>query len=379
MHGTGAMTTTITAEDVNELRSVLRDFLETLGDIRRVREVMETDTGLDDLLWRRMADELGLPGLGVPEEFGGAGYSGAVQLAVFEELGRSLACVPYLSTVGLAIPALLASGNRAVQHELLPPFAAGTMTATVAFVEPDGDWSVPDCRTVVRPLNGDSVTLSGRKSFVLDGCTADVILVFACGPGGLAVYAVDATATGVSRTPMRTLDPTRRMATLDFHDTPARAVADTYSGRAVLERTLDFANACVAAEQLGGAQRCLEMSVDYAGMRQQFGRPIGSFQAVKHRCADMLLAVESARSAVHHLSEVIAGEPNQMPIAATLAKAYCSDAYMYVAAENLHIHGGMGFTWEHDAHLYFRRAQSSAALHGDSTSQRRELADRLGF
>ena len=176
---------------------------------------------------------------------------------------------------------------------------------------------------------------------------------------------------------MRTLDLTRRMAALDFHDTPARAVAD--NGRAVLETLLDFANAALAAEQLGGAQRCLEMSVEYAGMRQQFGRPIGSFQAIKHRCADMLLAVESARSAVHHLSEVIAGEPNEIPVAATLAKAYCSDAYMYVAAENLHIHGGMGFTWEHDAHLYFRRAQSSAVLHGDSTHHRRVLADRLGF
>jgi alkylation response protein AidB-like acyl-CoA dehydrogenase len=371
------MTTTITPEDVDELRSVLRDFLETLGDTRRVREVMETDAGLDDVLWRRMADELGLPGLAVPEEFGGAGYGGTVQLAVFEELGRSLACVPYLSTVGLAIPALLASGNAAMQRELLPALAAGARTATVAFVEPDGDWSVPDCRTVARPLNGETVTLNGRKSFVPDGGTADVILVFACGPGGLGLYAVDATATSVSRTPMRTLDPTRRMAILDFHDAPARVVAE--ATRAVLETALDFANAALAAEQLGGAQRCLEMSVDFARMRQQFGRPIGSFQAVKHRCADMLLAVESARSAVHHLGEVFAGEPSEIPVAATLAKAYCSDAYMYVAAENLHLHGGMGFTWEHDAHLYFRRAQSSGVLHGDSTHHRRVLADRLGF
>jgi alkylation response protein AidB-like acyl-CoA dehydrogenase len=370
-------TATVTTEDIDELRSVLRDFLETLCYSHRVREVMETDTGIDDVLWRRIVDELGLPGLAVPEEFGGAGYGDHVQLAVFEELGRSLACVPYLSTVGLAVPALLASGNAAMQRELLPTLAAGAKTATVAFVEPDGDWSVPDCRTTATSPVPEVVTLNGRKSFVLDGCTADVILVFAGRPAGFGLYAVDGGAAGLSRTPMRTLDPTRRMATLEFHDTPAHTVAE--NGRAVLETALDFANAAVAAEQLGAAQRCLEMSVDYAGIRQQFGRSIGSFQAIKHKCADMLLAVESARSAVHHLGEVMADEPDEMPVAATLAKAFCSDAYMHVAAENIHIHGGIGFTWEHDAHLYFRRAQASAALHGDSTYQRRVLADRLAF
>jgi alkylation response protein AidB-like acyl-CoA dehydrogenase len=365
------MTTTITTEDVDDLRTVLRDFLEALSDSARVREVMDTEAGIDDTLWRRMSDELGLPGLSVPEAYGGAGYDFAVHLAVFEELGRSLGCVPYLSTVGLAIPALLASGNATLQSDLLPSLAAGTTTATVAFVEPDGDWSVPECRVLADPA---SMALTGRKSFVLDGCSADVVLVLAADDG---LYAVDGTAPGLTRAPMRTLDATRRMATLDFHDTPARLV--TRYGRSVVGHALDSANAALAAEQLGGAQRCLEMSVEYAGLRQQFGRQIGSFQAVKHKCADMLLAVESARSAVHHLGEIFTDDRSQIPVAATLAKAYCSDAYLHVAAENIHIHGGMGFTWEHDAHLYFRRAQSSALLHGDSTYQRRRLADLLNF
>ncbi len=365
------MTTSITNEDVDDLRTVLRDFLETLSDSARVREVMGTGTGIDDTLWRRMADELGLPGLAVPQAYGGEGYDFAVHLAVFEELGRSLACVPYLSTVGLAIPALLASGNATLQEGLLPSLAVGTTTATVAFVEADGDWSVPECRLIA---DRTSMTLTGRKSFVLDGCSADVVFVLAADDG---LYVVDGTAPGLVRTPMRTLDATRRMATLEFDDTPARLL--TGYGRSVLGYALDSANAALAAEQLGGAQRCMEMSVEYAGLRKQFGRPIGSFQAIKHKCADMLLAVESARSAVLHLGEVITDGQSEMPVAATLAKAYCSDAYLQVAAENIHIHGGMGFTWEHDAHLYFRRAHSSAQLHGDSTYQRRLLADLLKF
>jgi alkylation response protein AidB-like acyl-CoA dehydrogenase len=374
------MTTTITTEDVEDLRTVLRDLLESLSDSMRVRAVMETDTGIDDALWRRVADELGLPALAVPEVYGGAGYGNAIQLAVFEEFGGALACVPYLSTVGLAIPALLASGDTMMQEELLPALAAGTKTATVAFVELGGDWSVAECRLLARP-QGDpnNVALTGQKYFVLDGCTADLLLVLASSPFGIGLYAVEGTATGLTRTPMPTLDLTRRMASLDFHGTPARLVAGHDCGRRILGETLDHANAAIAAEQLGGALRCLDMSVEYACVRSQFGRPIGGFQAIKHKCADMLLAVESARSAVHHLGEVLTSEPDELPVAATLAKAYCSDAYLYVAAENIHIHGGMGFTWEHDAHLYFRRAQSMALLHGDSSYQRRVLADRLGF
>ena len=373
------MSPTITDEDVTELRTVLLDFLERLSGPGRVREVMETDTGIDAPLWRRMADELGLPGLAVPETNGGAGYDFSIQLAVFEELGRSLACVPYLSTVGLAIPALLASGDTAVQADVLPALVAGTATATVAFTEQDFDQALPDHCLIARGLSdAQTAALTGHKSFVLDGGTADFILVLAGGDAGACLYLVEGTAPGLVRTAMRTLDPTRRMATLDFRDTPARLVSNHDPGKA-LEEALNFANSAIAAEQLGGAQRCLDMAVEYAKLREQFGRPVGSFQAIKHRCADMLVAVESSRSAVDHLGRTFAEQPDDVPVATALAKAFCSDAYLYVAAENIHIHGGMGFTWEHDAHLYFRRAQSTALLHGDSSHHRRVLADRLGF
>jgi alkylation response protein AidB-like acyl-CoA dehydrogenase len=373
------MTTTATAEDVDELRSVLRDFLSSQSSSVRVRQVAESADGFDRGLWQRMIDELALPGLAVPIDFGGGGYDGSVQLGVFEELGRCLACVPYLSTVALAIPALLASTDSDVRTELLSALATGARTAAVAFLDADGQFGSPAGHLSARPGDDShTVTLSGQKSFVVEGCTADVILVPALGDQGVRLYAVDAAADGLTRSPMTTLDLTRPMAKFDFTDAPARLVSDQ-DASAVIDRMLDFANAATAAEQLGGAQRCLEMSVDFALLREQFGRPIGSFQAIKHKCADMLVAVESARSAVHHLGEVLRTKPADLAIAAPLAKAFCSDAYTFVAAENLHIQGGMGFTWEHDAHLYFRRAQSTAILHGDSGFQRRVLADRLGF
>jgi len=373
------LTTTITSEDADELRSVLRDFFTSQSSSARVREVAESTAGFDRELWQRIVEELALPGLAVPEELGGGGYDGSVQLTAFEELGRSLACVPYLSTVGFAIPALLASADSDVRTDLLTALAAGTKTATLAFLDPHGDPSMAASGVSARHHDDwQSVTLHGQKSFVVDGCTADSILVPAQTDRGVRLFAVDGSSAGITRTQMPTLDHTRPMATLDFAATPARLVSDA-DANTILQKTADFANAMIAAEQLGGAQRCLEMSVQYAAIREQFGRPIGSFQAIKHKCADMLVAVESARSAVHDLGEVLRDDPAGLAIAAPLAKAFCSDAYMFAAAENIHIHGGMGFTWEHDAHLYFRRAQATAIMNGDSAFHRRLLADRLGF
>lgn len=373
------MTTTITTEDIDELKAVLRDFLNTHCPSTRVREVAESANAVDRPLWQRMVDELALPGLAIPDEFGGGGYDASVQLAVFEQLGRSLACVPYLSTVGMAIPALLTSGAGTARNSLLTQIAAGTTTATVAFQEVDADPALSACQvTAVAGADPEAVTVNGEKYFVIDGCVADVILVVAQAARGVRLYAVEASADGLTRSPMSTLDLTRGMAKLEFADTPARLIGEV-DGRVIVGAMLDFANGAIAAEQLGGAARCLEMSVEYATIREQFGRPIGGFQAIKHKCADMLLAVECARSAVYHLAEVLREDPDGLMVAAPMAKAYCSDAYAFVAAENLHIHGGMGFTWEHDAHLYLRRAQSTAIINGDSGFQRRMLADRLHF
>lgn len=368
---------TITNEDVSELQGVVREFLTSQSSSARVREVAESAEGIDRALWRRMV-ELELPGLAIPEEFGGGGYDGSLQLAVFEELGRSLSGVPYLSTVGLAIPVLLECADSDARSELLAALANGA-TATVAFLGLDGDPLMPTCQVSARYRDdGGAITLYGQANFVVDGCTADTILVLAESVRGLQIFAVEVSAPGLVRTSMPTLDLTRTMATLTFAATPARLICDA-GGKRALEEAMDFANAAVAAEQLGGAQRCLEMSVEYATVREQFGQPIGSFQAIKHKCADMLVAVESARSAVDYLADILRHHPADLNRASPLAKAYCSDVYTYVAAENIHIHGGMGFTWEHDAHLYFRRAQSTAILHGDSSFQRLTLANRLGF
>ncbi|CDO30855.1 acyl-CoA dehydrogenase family protein [Mycolicibacterium porcinum] len=374
------MTTTTDAEDVDQLRSVLREFLAARASSERVRTIAESPEPFDADLWQQMVEELGLPGLAVPEECGGGGFDGTVQLAVFEELGASLACVPYLSTVGLAIPALLASPANAIRNDLLAGLASGEKTATVALTPTDGAPSAYTHGVTARAddQTGDAVHLDGRKGFVVDGDSADLILVPARAGDDVCLYVVEREAAGLARTPMRTLDLTRPMSMLEFASTPARRVSDT-DATVIVDAALDVANAMVAAEQLGGAQRCLDMAVQYAAIREQFGRPIGSFQAIKHKCADMLVAVESARSAVDHLAQVLRGDTARLSTSAPLAKAYCSDAYVFVAGENVQVHGGIGFTWEHDAHMYLRRAHSSAILNGDSSFQRGVLADRLGF
>src|SRR5208282_5547905 len=220
---------------------------------------------------------------------------------------------------------------------------------------------------------------TGENAFVLDGYTADLILVAARTDAGISIFAVDGSAPGLTRTLMETLDLTRKQARLSFTDVPARLIGADGEGSAVLARVLDLAAVGLAAEAVGGAQRCLEMSVDYAKLRVQFGRPIGSFQAIKHKCADMLLEIESAKSAAYYAAWAAADGSDELPLVASLAKAFCSEAYFHAAAENIQIHGGIGFTWEHDAHLYFKRAKSSELLFGDPAYHRELLAQRIGI
>ncbi len=195
----------------------------------------------------------------------------------------------------------------------------------------------------------------------------------------MSLFAVEADAAGLTRTPLATMDQTRKQARLEFSATPARLVGEDGGAGPALSRTLDLAAVALAAEQVGGAQRCLDMAVDYAKTRIQFGRPIGSFQAIKHKCADMLLEVESAKSAAYYAGWAAAEDSEELPVVASLAKSYCSEAYFHAAAENIQIHGGIGFTWEHDAHLYFKRAKSSELLLGDPSYHRELLAQRIGI
>ena len=246
-----------------------------------------------------------------------------------------------------------------------------------AFTEENGKWDQSGI-TMEATSSGDGYTLNGVKSFVLDGHTANLILVAAKTGNGIGIFAVEGDASGLTREALSTMDQTRKQAKLTFANTPARLVGET-QGWDTMARILDLAVVALAAEQVGGAQFVLEMAVQYAKDRVQFGRPIGSFQAIKHKCADMLLEVESAKSAAYYALWCAAERNEELPSVASLAKAYCSEAYFHAAAENIQIHGGIGFTWEHPAHLYLKRAKSSELLFGDPSYHRELLAQRIGL
>jgi alkylation response protein AidB-like acyl-CoA dehydrogenase len=370
-----------------EFRQSLRRFLADKSPAAEVRRLMETDAGYDPQVWRQLADQLGLQGLAIPEEFGGAGAT-AVELGIaFEEMGRALLCAPFFSTVGLAAQALMAAGDDQAKREYLPRIADGSLLATVAVTEPDGRWDLAAVATTAAAdraapgVPGGSATtaafrLDGTKMFVVDGHIAQLLLVVARTDDGLGLFAVDASDAGVVRTLLPTLDMTRKLARVELSGVPARLVSGPGDATAALSRALDLALVALTAEQVGGAQRCLDMAVDYAKIRMQFGRPIGSFQAIKHKCAEMLIEVESAKSAAYHAAGSAADE---LGVAAAIAKAYCSEAYFHVAAETIQVYGGIGFTWEHDAHLYFRRAKSSQLLLGDEHYHRERFAVLTGI
>jgi alkylation response protein AidB-like acyl-CoA dehydrogenase len=365
------------AEEREALRASLRGMLERSMPQSRVREVMETDEGHDRDVWAQLATQLGLAGLGIPEAYQGLGM-GPLELAVvFEELGRTLFPGPFFSTVGMAVPLLLACGDDALNKEWLPQIAAGEALATVAITEQDADWDLHPAMQAVGRDGG--WRLSGSKWYVVDGLIADLVLVVAGTgeAGGVGAFAVPGTADGLTREPMVTMDQTRKMARLTFDDVAATAV--TGSDEPALRRGLDLAAVALSAENVGAAQRCLELSADYARERIQFGRPIGSFQAVKHKLADMLIEVEQARSAAYFASREAAADGDDLPLAASLAKAYSSDAFFHAAADTVQVHGGIGFTWEHPAHLYLKRAKTNQLLLGSPSWHRERVADRVGI
>ncbi|WP_033280437.1 acyl-CoA dehydrogenase family protein [Streptomyces sp. NRRL F-525] len=361
-------------EEQEQLRTTLRRFLADKAPSAAVRRAMDSGEGYDPRLWRQMADQLGLHGLALPEAYGGFG-GGPVELGiVLEELGRVLLPSPYFATVALAGQALAASNDEAAQARWLPAIADGSTTATLALAEESGSWRVEDVETTAT-----HETVSGTKMFVVDGHTADLILVVARTGTGPGLFAVDGDAPGVTRTRLETLDPTRRLARVDLDGAPARRIGPDGDASAYLRTVLDLVAVALAAEQVGGAQACLDAAVEYAKVRVQFGRPIGSFQAVKHKCADLLVQVEGARSAAYHATTVADEGSSELPVSAALAAACCADAFTHAAKENIQIHGGIGYTWEHDAHLYLKRAKSSEQLFGGPAAHRARLADLVGI
>jgi len=287
---------------------------------------METTEGYDPAVWAQMANELGLQSLHIPEEYGGQGFTFVELGIVMEEMGRALLCAPYFSTVVLAANTLIHSGDDAAKGDYLPGIASGETIATLAFTEPSGKWDEAGI-TLPATKSGDGWTLTGTKSFVLDGATANLILVAARTDKGVSIFAVDSGASGLTRTPLSTMDQTRKQAKLEFSNTPAKLIGTEGDGWKTLSTVLDLAAVGLAAEEVGGAQKVLDMSVEYAKVRIQFGRPIGSFQAIKHKCADMLLEVESAKSAAYYGMWCAAEMNDELPSVASLAKAYCSEAH----------------------------------------------------
>jgi alkylation response protein AidB-like acyl-CoA dehydrogenase len=359
-----------------ELRSVVRRFLAEHASESETRRLMASDTGYDPAVWAQLAGQLGLVGLAVPEEYGGAGFGWVELGVVFEEMGRALLCAPYFATVALAIPALLASGDAAACADHLPSVVAGKRIATLALTEPAGRWDSDG--VTLRAEQHDGVwRLDGLKTYVPDGAVADLVLVVARSDAGIGLFAVEGTAPGLARRSLPTLDQTRKQAELRFDAVEARLVGQDGSGWAAIEEALRRAAVALSAEQVGSAQRALDLAVEHAKVRTQFGRPIGSFQAVKHLCSEMLLEVESARSAAYYAMWAADSSPEELPAAASLAQAFCTDALSSVAASCIQVHGGIGFTWEHPAHLYFKRASSSAFLLGDADHHRALFADRV--
>ena len=357
--------------EADDLREAVREFLRVASPSGRVRELMATAEGFDQSVWHQMARELGLHGIAVPEQFGGAGATMSELAVVFEEMGAALLCAPFLSTVALATQAVLCSGDTAAMGDYLPGFVDGSTTATLILNGDLGAWD-PQAVTLTAQADGAGFRIHGDVGLVLDGHTADVILAAANTSAGTSLFAVSANADGITREPLATLDRTRKIARLQFHDVPARLIGTDGAAAAGLDRTSDLAIAALAAEQVGAAQRCLDMAVGYAKERIQFGRAIGSFQAVKHRCADMLVLVEGARSAAAHAAE--SADSSDVPMSASVAKMVCSEAFLQVALDNMRIHGGIGFTWEHDAHLYVRRAKATELIFGSPDHHAQRLA-----
>jgi alkylation response protein AidB-like acyl-CoA dehydrogenase len=366
------------SEEQEELRNIVRQFLDNKSPESAVREQMDTEVGFEAAVWSQMADQLGLQSLIIPEEYDGQGFGQVELTVVLEEMGRALLCAPFFSTVVLATNALIHSGDDAAKKALLPGIASGQTKATLAFTEANGRWDEAGIEATATQ-DGDSWKITGEKMFVIDGHTADVLIVAAKTANGVSLFHTTGDAAGLTRTALSTMDQTRKQAKLNFENTPATLVGTEGAGWTVLSTVLDLAAVGLAAEQVGGAQFVLEMAVQYAKDRVQFGRPIGSFQAIKHKCADMLLEVESAKSAAYYAAWCASEMNDELPSVASLAKAYCSEAYFHAAAENIQIHGGIGFTWEHPAHLYFKRAKSSELLFGDPTYHRELLAQRIGI
>ena len=357
-----------------EFRSVLRRFLEEKSPPTVVRRLMETEAGWDRESWRELNQTLGLSAVHIPEVYGGQGF-GTVELGiVLEEMGRALLCAPYFASTVLAATAIMNAGTEAQKRALLPDVAMGETIATLAFTEPNGCWDADGIETKA----SGKYRLDGVKSFVLDGHTADLIVVVAKNDKGLSFFTVPGDAPGLTRRALKVMDPTRKQARLEFRGVEAELLGEEGGGAAPFARTMMQAAVCLANEMVGGAERLRQSALDYANMRVQFGRAIASFQSMKHRQAEMLCDVELAKAAAYTAASAAAEDDADLPALASLAKATASEAYLQTAIHTIQIHGGIGFTWDNDTHLWFKRAKSSEVFLGDPTWHREQMMQAWG-
>ena len=363
------------SEEQELLRKSAADFLAKECPMSYVRQMMEDDRGYSDELWNKMA-ELGWTGLIYPEEYGGAGLSIVDLVVVLEEMGKASVPGPFFSSTCLGGLVILEAGNDAQKQKYLPDIAAGKTKATLAFLEENARWDEKGINIKARK-GKKNYSLSGVTLFVPDAHTADVIVCAVRTADGLSLFVVDRQQAGVNTRLLKTMDQTRKLCEVTFDKvqvTPDAVLGAAGQASEPLRRIIDRSKVALCAEMCGGAQKVLDMTVEYAKIREQFGRPIGSFQAIQHKCANMLVQVESAKSATYYAAWAVSNNIPEAPLAAAMAKAYCSDAFRQVTAEGIQVHGGIGFTWEHDMHIYFKRAKGSEVTFGDATWNRELVA-----
>ncbi len=357
--------------DQKMIQEQARSFLTAKSAMPQVRKILDGEDAFDRSLWKAMV-ELGWQGTTIPEAHGGTGLGYLELCVIAEELGRSLAPVPFSSSVYIATEAVKLAGSEQQQQHYLPRLANGELIGTLAAVEQPGRFTA----TGVKATLQDGV-LNGEKIAVADGDVADFAVVAAQGSAGLSLYLVDLIASNVKRQTITTLDPTRSHAQLSFSNTPAELLGEEGGAEALLARLYDGAAVLYAFEQVGGAQACLDMAKAYTLQRYAFGRPIASFQALKHKMADMFVAIELARSNAYHGAWALSCTSEELPVSAATARLSAIDAYYFCSKENMQAHGGMGFTWELDCHLYYRRAQLLALTLGSKSHWQDLLIDRL--
>ena len=371
-------------EEQEMLKTMARDFLENECPKTYVREMMEDATGHTPDLWKKMA-EVGWQGLVIPEEYGGAGMNFRDLSILFEEMGRAMMPGPFLSTVLLAGVPILEAGSDEQKQEYLPKLANGEAVFTLAVLEADGDFWAEGVQ-MKAGRRGDEFIINGSKLFVPDAKAADYMLVAARTKRsdnpeeGITLFMVDAKEWGIYVAPLEAMDQTRKQYEVTFRNVPVglkNVIGEVDGGWPILEKMAVMASAALCAEMVGGGEWVRDTTVEYAKERIAFGVPIGSFQAIKHKCANMHTALEYARSLMEAAAEAIKENDPGAPLAVSMAKAFCGDTYKFVTNEGVQIHGGIGFTWEHDMHLYFKRARGSDTAFGDGNYHRELVAQAL--